>query len=135
MRIAVVENGLVDNIIVADDITLLPDGPMYVQLNENSNAEIGATYDGELFVNKKLEINEASSFISKVQFLDKFTFEELVAIETAAESSAPIRVIKQYLDAAAQIDMKSNNTVQFIAAVNSANLITSDRADTILGLM
>jgi len=70
--------------------------------------------------------------MTKLQFRSLFTFEELVAIETAAETDAMIRVLNQNQAVADFIDLADPRTAAGLALLVSKTLLTQERADAIL---
>ena len=70
--------------------------------------------------------------MSKIQFRKRFTFDELVAIETAAETDPVVRVIKGNLAAADLIFPDDPMTVQGMDGLVEKGLLTSDRKKAIL---
>jgi hypothetical protein len=72
--------------------------------------------------------------MSKLKFNQRFTFEELVAIETAAESNPGIRVFQSQLSLADYIDLVNQNTIDGVNYLVSLNLLTQERANNILTL-
>ena len=66
--------------------------------------------------------------IPKVDFLDTFTFDELVAIETAAATDPEIRVALRYLDAAGEtIAPASPKTASILALLESKAILAPGR--------
>jgi hypothetical protein len=70
--------------------------------------------------------------LTKLEFRSRFTFEELVAIEVAAETDAMIRVLNQNQAVADFIDITDARTIAGINLLVSKTLITQERADAIL---
>lgn len=70
--------------------------------------------------------------ITKLAFRNRFTFDEKVAVESAAESNASIRVMLKDQEAAEYIDLSRAETVAGVNALVTASLITQQRADEIL---
>lgn len=72
--------------------------------------------------------------LSAFEFMSKLTFEEQVTIETAAASSAIVRVILRQLTTAQEIWLDHPLTINGIQALVSMGLITDKRASEILGV-
>ena len=70
--------------------------------------------------------------LTRVAFMDRLTDAEQIAIETAAESSAAIRVSLRRLTNATFIDLKDPRTQAALAEMEAATLLASGRADAIL---
>lgn len=75
-----------------------------------------------------------NSRITRLAFRNRFTFAEKVAIETAAESDATVRVLLKDQEAATFIDLARIDTQQGVQLLVSKNLITAQRAADILSL-
>jgi hypothetical protein len=75
-----------------------------------------------------------NSRITRLAFRNRFTFAEKVAIETAAESDATVRVMLKDQEAATFIDLARIDTQQGVQLLVSKNLITAQRASEILSL-
>lgn len=74
----------------------------------------------------------SDSRITKLAFRQRFTFAEKVAIETAAETDASVRVMLKDQEAASFIDLSRQDTIDGVNALASAGLITAPRASEIL---
>lgn len=72
------------------------------------------------------------SRITKLAFRQRFTFAERVAIETAAETDASVRVMLKDQEAATFIDLSRQDTIDGVNALASGGLITAQRASEIL---
>lgn len=72
--------------------------------------------------------------LSKLEFQKRFTFAELVAIETAAETDPAIRVLQKQQQMAEYIDVTDPTTRDGVLFLVSKGLLTQERADTILTL-
>ena len=70
--------------------------------------------------------------MTKLEFRNRFTFEELIAIETAAEANPGIRVLKDSQAVAEYIDLADPNTQLGIMYLVSQSLITWERGTEIL---
>jgi hypothetical protein len=66
--------------------------------------------------------------LTRLQFLQRFTFNELVAIETVAETNAGLRVLQRQQNAAEYIDVLDPNTISGIQYLVSLGLLTTERA-------
>ena len=70
--------------------------------------------------------------MSKLDFLKRLTFAERVAIETAAETDAEVRVVKQSLLAADEIKVDDPEMIAGIGLYVNKGLIASSRVAEIL---
>ena len=81
----------------------------------------------------EIEISTAPALpMSKLDFLKRLTFAERVAIETAAETDAEVRVVKQSLLAADEIKLDDSEMIAGIGLYVSKGFITESRALEIL---
>lgn len=71
--------------------------------------------------------------LTKLEFRNRFTFEELVAIEEVSITDSGVRVLQTNLNIAEFIDVKDPNTIAGINYLVSKELLTQERADIILG--
>ena len=82
----------------------------------------------------KIETSMAASpAISKLDFLKRLSFAERVAIETAAETSAEIRVVKESLQLSEEIRLDDPEMIAGLELYVAKALITEERKDAILG--
>lgn len=72
--------------------------------------------------------------ITKYAFRKLFTFEERVAIETAAQSSASLRVLVDDMNAAEVIDLSDTSLETGLAIFVSNGLLTDARVNEILNV-
>ena len=76
--------------------------------------------------------NTGPTILTKLQFENRFTFDELVAIETASETNPGIRVLQKKQAKADFIDLTDENTILGVMFLNSVNLLTQERMTEIL---
>lgn len=76
--------------------------------------------------------NTGPTILTKLQFENRFTFDELVAIETASETNPGIRVLKSKQAKAEFIDLADENTILGVMFLQSVGLITQERVAEIL---
>jgi len=72
------------------------------------------------------------TILTKLQFENRFTFEELVAIETAAETNPGIRVLQAKQAKADFIDLLDEKTILGVMFLQSIGLLTQERMTEIL---
>jgi len=70
--------------------------------------------------------------ISKLQFMSRFTDAELVSIYTAAKASVAIEVWIKKLEAAADVTITNQATIDGVNALEASKLIGVGRASVIL---
>lgn len=82
-----------------------------------------------------IKANQLSHKITRLAFRNRFTFEEKVAIETAAENDAVVRVLLKDQSEATYIDLARADTQQGTMLLVQKNLLTVERAEEILSLI
>ena len=70
--------------------------------------------------------------ITRLAFRNRFTFAEKVALETAAESNATLRVMMKDQESATCIDLGRQDTIDGVNALVGLTLLTEERATEIL---
>ena len=70
--------------------------------------------------------------ITKVAMISRFTPQEYVGIVGATKTDVEVQAWYDLFQAASKVDLKDQRTVAGINALVPKNLITQDRADTIL---
>ena len=76
--------------------------------------------------------NTGPTSLSKVAFEDRFTWDEQVAIETAAETNPGIRVLQAKHAKADFIDLLDEKTILGVMFLQSIGLLTQERMTEIL---
>lgn len=71
--------------------------------------------------------------ITKLAFTNRFTFEEEVAIEMAAETDAAVRVILRKVNNAVYIDLDSPQVLATLGILVDKQLLTAERSSEIQG--
>lgn len=103
-------------------------GDGFVPIGENDDVlwkkYVDGTWSSETFEIKNTKF-------TKLEFRSLFTFEELVAIETAAETDAAIRVLNQNQALAEYVDMSDPRTTAGLQLLVSKGLLTQERYDAI----
>lgn len=115
----------------------------HIPLNEYDESYLRKVYKDNQWSDQIVELDLSDPYnppqvdlskISKLKFNQRFTFDELVAIETAANSNPGIRVLQSQLALADYIDLKDPNTISGINYLVSINLLTTERALEILSI-
>lgn len=70
--------------------------------------------------------------ITRLEFLNKFTDEELVAIYTAAKSNISVEIMMDKVKAAEYISLTDEKTISGVTMLETVGLITEGRAQEIL---
>lgn len=79
-------------------------------------------------------VTPAQTKITRLAFRNRFTFAEKVAIETAAETDAAVRVLLKDQESATFIDLFREDTQQGIQMLVDKALLNSARASEVLSL-
>lgn len=133
MQYALIKNGIVENVIMADADFISTLGG-YETTVEVSGLNVGRGYiyaDGSFTPPEPEPVAKQTKF-TKLEFQLRFTFDELVAIETAAETDAGVRVLQRQQQAAEFINILDPNTQLGILYLVSKGLLTDVRANEIL---
>lgn len=135
MRYAVIENGIVENIILIDDISQWDSPQLILELNNNEILNIGWIYNENTNPRFTAPINyQIQQQWSSYQFLLRFTTEERAAFRAAALTDPNVADFQQLAQAAQEI---INNDPMTIAGMNylvSVGLLTEPRKNEILGI-
>lgn len=132
-RFALVENGIVRNVILAEkwpggiDVTNLDPAPAPRW-----------TYDGRRFAPPPAQAPKPEPTTTKMThfaFLSRLTLAEHLAIEEAMPTSALLRVAKQRFDAAREVDVGIEETQMLVGLLVQSGLIKAERAAEILSHM
>lgn len=141
MQYALIENGTVANIAVADEETAAALPGQWVPAQ---GAQIGWHYDGEAFTAPAPESPPAQDTrITRLAFRNRFTQAEKVALELAAldnpsatmpqrTQSAAMRAYLKDVDAAQFIDLADANVKEGVQTLEAAGLLTAGRAAEII---
>ena len=133
MEYALINNGIVENIIVASPefVGALTGYTDIVDVT-GVNCGIGHAYVEGTFTAPEAEPAKKVTQLTKLEFQLRFTFDELVAIETAAETDAGVRVLQRQQQAAEFISLTDVNTKLGMLYLASKGLLTAERVDAIL---
>jgi hypothetical protein len=87
--------------------------------------------DGQLDAMAKTYVR---STLTKLEFLDRFTAEERIAIRAAAATNGVVKDYLELLNAATEVSLTSVRTVGGVQALEAGELIAAGRAAEILAL-
>ena len=139
MRYALIKQGVVDNVIVADAafITMLSGYDHIEALDTEVEQRVtgpGWLYDHQtgLFSPPLSESVESVRMISRFAFRSRFTLAEKTAIYTAAEQNKMIQAFLDDIQAADDIDLDLPDTVAGVEALEAGGLLAPGRAAEIL---
>lgn len=91
---------------------------------------LGQRWNGSEF--EAVEVVAIDIPLSRIEFMDRFTDPEMVAIYTAAASQPMVNVWVKKLEATAEISLTSHRTIDGLNALEAAGLIAEGRAAEIL---
>lgn len=139
MRLALVTDGVVTNVIVGD----AADFPEAVEIVEGTPVARGWLYDGTDFTAPEPPAPEPQRIFTRYGFLNRLTMDEQVAIEMAIEKEHPslnlngqeratLRVFNRMIGTAQEVDLEDPNTIQGIQFLEAIGLIATGRADEVL---
>jgi hypothetical protein len=136
MLLAIVNDDIVTNIVTILDESFYSQHAQSAQAavditNLTPQPQVGWAFNGSILT-PPANYTSPIKTITKLAFRQRFTFTELMAIETASQTSVALRVLKDNLNVATFIDLSRTDTIQAIGMLTAAGLITSDRANIIL---
>jgi hypothetical protein len=135
MRIALVKNGVVQNIIEASRDFALSLGYDQALEVENLEAGIGWVFDGERFIAPHLENTpEPSKPMTKFQFISRLTMAERVAIYTAEDTNPVIKMWLEMFRICEEIELDNPDTRDGVRMLETLGFIAAGRADAILNV-
>lgn len=110
----------------------LQDGKVVDRYPGQTDAEVLATLKSEQDGQVASAIASASKVVTKLDFMNRFTMEELAGIYTIAKSEVLIEVFLDKLKLAEHLDLANPNTVAGVHALATSGLLTEARAGEIL---
>lgn len=113
-RFEVVKDGLLNVILAEDEAWVAENFPQYTKLPEPIREPIRLT------------------LISKLEFMSRFTDEELEALYAARRASVKIEVWMAKFDASSQIDLDDPRLRSGLLAMQSLGILAHGRADELL---
>jgi len=133
MEYALIEEGLVTNVIVSD-LENLPTSGMWIDITENPEVGIGWAYNGSIFIAPVVDapIPEPVTILTLLAFRSRFTLAEKQVIYTAAETSVDVRIFLDDLSAASKIDLEDLRTIDGVESLEASGLLAMGRAAEIL---
>lgn len=134
MNIALINNRIVENIIVADLEFAEQLGFEQVIDVTDIFCSIGWLYDGTTFTEPILPIIEPIkiTILTPYEFLKRFTTEERKAIKAATFTNPDIDDLWTMFTIAKDIDLRNTDTTEGVNALESAGILATGRAEEIL---
>lgn len=125
MQYAIIENGTVTNMAVADI-------PLAANWIETDTAGIGWTYADGVFTPPVVVPPPPVRVLSKVAYLKRFTQTERINIRAAAAVNPVVDDYVQLLNLTNEVDLDAPDTVGGVNALEAAGLLSAGRAAEIL---
>lgn len=134
MNIALINNRIVENIIVADLEFAEQLGFEQVIDVTDVFCSIGWLYDGTTFTEPILPIIEPikTPILTPYEFLKRFTTEERKAIKAATFTNPDVDDLWTMFTVAQDIDLKNTDTINGVDALESLGILAEGRAAEIL---
>jgi hypothetical protein len=134
MTIAIVQEWVVDDIVQIDE----SEYPNYAKKctiaididNLNPKPEVGWIFTGNALVPPTGY--KPSMKITKLSFRERFTLQEMVALQVAKQNNPTLQVMGDNIVVATYIDLSRPDTIQGVELLVSLGLLTQDRANQIL---
>ena len=136
MLLAIVNNDIVTSVVTILDESLYSEHAQSAQAaiditDSTPQPQVGWMFNGSTLTPPANYVAPVRT-ITKLAFRQRFTFTELIMIETASQTNVALRVLKDNLNVATYIDLSRTDTIQAIGMLTAAGLITADRANVIL---
>ena len=119
-----------DNICCGIAESTHPVSGQYIMPISETDDVLWRKYENGIWSTETFEIKKTK--FTKLEFQLKFTFAELVAIETAAETNPGVRVLQRQQDNAEFIDLADEHTINGITYLVSIGLLTQERGTEII---
>ncbi len=140
MDVILILNGLVENVIVADDVARAQSFyPAYTCVERAAGSAVGPGYtttDNVTFTAPPPVVPPPVWKITRYAMLARFTPQEAIALKVAAQGTgvtpATVAYYLDALNAANYVDLQDPATISMIDALVSAALLTQARATAIL---
>jgi hypothetical protein len=126
MKYAIIENGVVTNIALAD-------APLADNWVASEEAGPGWTYENGVFTAPVAPTPAPVRVLTKLQYMNRFTDVELAGIYTAAKTVVSVEVWLEKFKLASEINLDDPATISGLQAMEAGGLIGMGRAAEILG--
>ena len=132
MNIALINNGIVDNIIVATLEFAQQLGYQQVVDVTDIYCSIGWLYDGSTLSEPPAPEPIKITILTPYEFLKRFTSEERKAIKAATLTNPDVDDLWTMFTVAQDIDLKNQDTINGVNALESLGILAQGRANEIL---
>jgi hypothetical protein len=134
--VALVHNGIVQEVKEMTDEEIQAVANDYSNVldvtNENPRPTKGWSFDGLVFIPPAGVSGAVSMKITKLALRQRLTIQELMALQTASQTSVFLQVLKDNLAVSTFIDLSRADTIAGVNALVAMGIITADRANIIL---
>lgn len=131
-RIAIIENGVVVNIILADPGWLADNGLNGIVIPDDLTVSIGWLWNGDSFAQPAPD--PASPVMSRLAFMRRFTMQERIAIRAAVPTDPVLADVNALLELAQEVSLDDPDTQMAIGYMTQLGILTAERAAEILNL-
>lgn len=117
------------NVVVAitSDSSGLPDYDSMCNISDIQKVSIGDTIVGGIFYDKN---NIPSYCLTKLEFLNRFTIQELAVME--ASTDPVVKVLQRQQELAEFIDLQDQKVLEGLMYLNTIGILTQDRISEIM---
>lgn len=127
MRVAIIKNGVVTNVIISNTI---PENGVDIT---NKHVGIGYTYENNNFVAPVVEAPAPNTILSRFAFRNLFTLAEKQTIYAEADTNIIVKIFLDEITVAENVDLANEATIVGVNYLESQGLIAAGRAAEILG--
>ena len=133
MRLALIDNNVVRSVVDSTEEESIIYASQHDAIIDVTN-QSPEPQPGWLLVNNQLISNGVNGpiRITRLAFRQRFTFQELCAIETASQSNVYVAVLKENLAVSTYVDLTRPDTISGMGLLASLGLITAERITQIL---
>lgn len=133
MKLALIKNNVVKNIVDATEEEFSGYASVYELIIDVTNTvpqpQVGWFLDGNKLVSNG---SNGPIRITKLAMRQRFTFTELCALESAAQTIVQVKVLIGNLNVASFVDLTRSDTISGLGLLVSLGLLTSQRMSEIL---
>lgn len=126
MKYGIIEQNVITQTLQANYI---PEEP-YVEIPDE--ADVRDFWDGETLTKAEPLPPAVRTHLSRIEFRNRFTSAEKVALYTAAETNVMIKVFLDDLSAAEYVDVTDEDTIAGIEYIEQIGIISGERKSDIL---
>ena len=129
MKYGIIEQNVITQTLRSNYI---PEEP-YVEIPDE--ADIRDFWDGETLTKAEPLPPAVRTHFSRIEFRNRFTSAEKVALYTAAETDVMIKIFLDDLSAAEYVDVTDEDIINHVAYIEQLEIINSERTAEILAVL